>query len=117
MDKLLLEVNKRKLLDEWEKRGHLKNLLNFYMSNPEEIIGKIIINGEFKLDFHSIWVNIGQVPLKCFTEESQQLLKKDERLANYIDHDVEKEGFVTAHKDKIVSRKGEKNISVIIQLY
>jgi len=116
MDKKLLEVNKRRLLDAWNERGHLKDLLNLYKDNPEEVLGKIIINGEFKLDLKDVWINIGQVPVDCFTENSQRLLEIDPELEDYIDFNNEDYVFLTSHNDKIFENKGEKNILVAIQL-
>jgi len=115
VDRKLLEVNKRRLLDAWKDRGHLKDILNLYQDNPEEILGKIIINGEFKLDLKDVWINIGQVPINCFTESSQRLLEIDPELEDYIDFNG---GYVfmTSDNDKIFESKGENNILVAVQM-
>ncbi|MFW5795085.1 MAG: hypothetical protein ACOCV1_06335 [Bacillota bacterium] len=113
MDKVLLEVNKRKLLNAWKENGHFKDLFNIYLDSPEEVLGDIVINDKFTLDFKDIWVNIGQVSLDCFTKESQQLLRENEELLDYLNvEDV----LLTDHKDKIFTSRGEKTIVVSVQL-
>jgi len=111
--KLNLKINREKLLKKWKENGHLKDLLNTYLNEPDYLTQEINSNGQFKLDFHDVCANMEQIPLSCFTEESQELLKENKESLGFNGESI---FWYNSRKDELLTNENRENIMIITEL-
>ncbi|MFW5795086.1 MAG: hypothetical protein ACOCV1_06340 [Bacillota bacterium] len=113
MEKLHLKINRERLLEEWRNNGQLQDLFQTYLNEPEYVTQEINSKGAFTINFLDVCSNMEQIPLSCFTEESQDKLMEFEDALGFNGEYV---FWYNGNKDELLINENRENLMIVTEI-